>query len=118
LHPHDGLKATDAHPFDSAQGRICAGTGFTKPLQQGLSLLLSFIPNQPLSRQGKSFEAISKIFLSLALSLLVLGPFGHVQGKLCRNVERAGFIKDLYLILNFGMVWMFFYRFDCNYNTL
>jgi len=72
---------------------------------------LSFIPNQPLSRQGKTLEAISKIFLPLALSLLALSPFGYAQGKLCRSVERAGFIKGLYLILNFGMVWMSFFPF-------
>jgi hypothetical protein len=36
------------------------GTSFIQPLRQGLGLLLSFIPNQPLSRQAKSLKAISK----------------------------------------------------------
>jgi hypothetical protein len=39
-----------------AQGRICAGTSFTQPLQQGLGSLSLFIPNQLISRQGKSLD--------------------------------------------------------------
>ena len=76
-------------------------------VQAQASLTLS-IPNYLPSRQGKSLEAISKIFLSLALSLLALSPFGYAQGKLCRSVEGVGFIKGFYFTLNFGMVWMSF----------
>jgi hypothetical protein len=39
-----------------AQGRICAGTSFTQPLQQGLGSLSLFIPNQLISRQEKSLD--------------------------------------------------------------
>ncbi len=34
----------------------CADTSSTQPLRQGRGLLFSFIPNQPLSRQGKSLQ--------------------------------------------------------------
>jgi hypothetical protein len=34
----------------------CAGTSFTQPLRQGLASLSLFIPNQLISRQGKSLD--------------------------------------------------------------
>jgi len=74
---------------------LCSGQAPSASSGQAFSLragsaqeqasLFSFIPNQPLSRQGKSLEAISKIFLPLALSLFALRAYPnnplYPQGK-------------------------------------
>ena len=61
MHAHSTLQLRSGQAF-FAQSRTCAGTSFAQPLWQGRGLLLSFIPNQPPSRQVQ--------FLSYALARL------------------------------------------------
>ena len=88
------LKATDARPFDPS-ATLRAGSA------QEQASLLSFIPNQPLSRQGKSLEAISTIFLPLALSFV--------------EVSKGWVLLKLFILLSIlGWCGCLFSRFDCN----
>ena len=102
MRPLDYLESKDNQlPRHKLYPASAAGAGFT------ISVYTKSVtfPSRKMSRRNL------KNILPLALSLLALGPFGYAQGKLCRSVERVGFIKGFYFTLNFGMVWMSFFPF-------